>query len=79
MVDNAARRMRRTPASSIVGQSGSKPRRMAEGRWVRAIVGRSPSRFEIGEAKSDEAALKMNGIARSDERRLIGAWKREWR
>lgn len=79
MVDNAARRMRRTHASSIVGARGSKPSRIAEGKWVRAIVGRSPSRFEIGEAKSEEAALKMNGMARSDERRLIGASKREWR
>lgn len=60
-----------------MGARGSKARKIAEGRCVRAIVGRSPSFFDTGEARSDEMALMMNGMVKSEERRVTGAWKRE--
>lgn len=71
--------MSRAQDNSSVGASGRKVMMTAEGRCVRTIVGKSPSRLEMGDARREEIALKRNGMAIREETRLIGASKREYR
>ena len=75
-MEREARRIIRRQASGRVGARGNMARKIADGKCVMAIVGRRPRRLEIGEARREEIALAINGIANNEDRREMGVSNR---